>query len=138
MNRKKGSSFIAAAKNQALPEKWYVDSGSSNHITPNKKSISKFSTNAPQVDITSANNEVITSQGVGNVPIVLKNSETVSEITNVLYGPDATVNILSISSIVKRGYCMFFSKDGCKMRHKDSILHYKPHSSAISSPCVSS
>jgi hypothetical protein len=115
INRKKGSSFITVAKNQALPEKWYVDSGSSNHITPNKKTMSKFSTNAPQLDITSANNEVIKSQGVGNVLIVLKNSETVSEITNVLYVPDATVNILSISSTIKREYCMFFSKDGCRI-----------------------
>jgi hypothetical protein len=76
--------------------------------------MSKFSTNAPQLDITIANNEVVKSQGVGNVPIVLKDSGTVSEITNVLYVPDATVNILSISSTVKRGYCMFFSKDGCR------------------------
>jgi hypothetical protein len=52
---------------------------------------------------------------VGNVPIVLNDSGTVSEITNVSYVPDATVNILSVSSTVKGGYCMFFSKDGCKI-----------------------
>jgi hypothetical protein len=101
INRKKGSSFITISKNQALPEKWYVDSGSSNHITPNKNSMSKFSMNAPQVIITIANNEVIKSQGVGNVLFVLKDS--------------GTVNILSIRSTVKRGYCMLFSKDGCNI-----------------------
>jgi hypothetical protein len=58
---------------------------------------------------------VIKSRGVGNVPVVLKGSGTVSEITNVLYVPEATVNILSVSSAVKRGYCMFFTKDGCKI-----------------------
>jgi hypothetical protein len=115
INRKKGSSFITIVRKRALPEKWYVDSGSSNHVTPNKNSMSKFSTNALRLDITIANNEVIKSQGVGNVPIVLKDSGTVSEITNVLYVPDATVNILSVSSTVKRGYCKFFSKDGCKI-----------------------
>jgi hypothetical protein len=49
INRKKGSSFITIAKNRALPEKWYVDSGSSNHVTPNKNSMIKFSTNAAQI-----------------------------------------------------------------------------------------
>jgi hypothetical protein len=44
----------------------------------------KFSTNTPQLDITIANNEVIKSHGVGNVPVVLKGSGTVSEVTNVL------------------------------------------------------
>jgi hypothetical protein len=52
---------------------------------------------------------------MGNVPIVLKDSGTVNEITNVLYVPDATVNILSVNSTVKREYCMFFSKGRCKI-----------------------
>jgi hypothetical protein len=107
-NTKKRSSFITIAKNQALPEKWHVDSESSNHVTPNKNSMSKFSTNAPQSDITIANNEVIKSQGVGNVPIVLKGSGTVSEITNVLYVPDATVNILSAT--LQREHIACFSQ----------------------------
>jgi hypothetical protein len=74
----------------------------------------KFPTNTPQLYIIIANNEVIKSRGVGNIPVVLKGSGTVSEITNVLYVPDAAVNILSVSSDVKKGYCMFISKDGCK------------------------
>jgi hypothetical protein len=41
-----------------------------------------------------------------------------TEITNVLYVPDATANILSVSSTVKRGYCMFFSNDGCRVFDK--------------------
>jgi hypothetical protein len=77
--------------------------------------MSKFATNAPQLDITIANNEVIKSRGVGNVPIALKDTGTVSEITNVLYVLDTTVNVLSVSSTVKRGYCMFFPKDVCRI-----------------------
>jgi hypothetical protein len=51
INRKKGSSFITIAKNRALSEKWYIDIGSSNHVTPNKNSMSirVFSTNTPQI-----------------------------------------------------------------------------------------
>jgi hypothetical protein len=66
INRKKGLGFTTIANNPVLPDKWYVDSGCSNHITLNKNSLCKFSTNAPQLDITIANNEVIKSRGVGN------------------------------------------------------------------------
>jgi hypothetical protein len=47
--RKRDQASLQIAKNQAIPEKWYVDSGSSNHITTNKNSMSKFSSNTPQI-----------------------------------------------------------------------------------------
>jgi hypothetical protein len=35
---------------------------------------------------------------------------------DVLYVPDATANLLSVSNTVKKGYCMFFSADkGCQI-----------------------
>jgi hypothetical protein len=51
------------------------------------------------------------SKGKGNVPITLKGSDDACEQSDVLYVPDATANLLSVSNTVKKGYCIFFSAD---------------------------
>jgi hypothetical protein len=68
------------------------------------------------ITIAVANNQVMESKGKGTVPITLKGSDDAREQSDVLYVPDATANLLSVSNTVKKGYCMFFSADkGCQI-----------------------
>jgi hypothetical protein len=42
---------------------------------------------------------------------MLKGSDNARELSDVLYVPDATANLSSVSNTVKKGYCMFFYAD---------------------------
>ena len=108
--------MMSMAGERPIVGKWYIDSCCSNHVSPDKKCMTEFTQETPSIAITVANNQVMESKGKGNVPIMLKGSDDARELSNVLYVPDATANLLSVSNTVKKGYCMFFSADkGCQI-----------------------
>ena len=84
---------------------WYIDSGASNHMTPNRN----FLTNIKQMDtknIVSANNCKMPVKCVGNMQLNLNNN--VVDINNVLYVPDLIANLLSVNKIVEKGNTVIF------------------------------
>jgi hypothetical protein len=73
--------------------------------------MTEFAQESPNITITVANNQVMESKGKGtNVPILLKGSDDPRELSDVLYVPDATANLLSVSNTVKKGCCVFLSR----------------------------
>jgi hypothetical protein len=64
--------------------------------------MTEFTQEPPNITITVANNQVMESKGKGNVPITLKGSDDPRELSDVLYVPDATANLLSVSNNVKK------------------------------------
>jgi hypothetical protein len=101
---------MQVAAERPIVGKWYIDSCCSNNVSPDKNSI-EFTKETPSITITIANNQVMESTGKGNVPIMLKGSDNPCVLSDVLYVPDATANLLSVNNTVKKGYCMFFSAD---------------------------
>jgi len=96
-------------------EKWYVDSCASQHMSPDKNLFSDFSDKKSGISFTVANKEKIFSAGSGNVSVKVKDSEEIKSISDVLYVPDASANLLSVGAAVEKGLSVVFSKsDGCQ------------------------
>lgn len=99
------SAFVGSAN-----KTWYVDSGASahmSHLLP--ENLQESTVN----DITVANNQKILVQGVGSANVPLKNGPIL--VKKVLYVPELSTNLLSVSQTVKQGNSVLFDKRGCQI-----------------------
>ena len=113
--------FLGTATDKSV---WFVDSGASNHMTPNGAMIEK----KRECDIThivAANNEKIPVDSVGTTKI---SAETDIMIEKVLHVPGLAANLLSVSKIVEKGNSVLFNRDGCKIMNQQNevIAKCKP------------
>ncbi|KAG6442871.1 hypothetical protein O3G_MSEX002584 [Manduca sexta] len=117
------NSFVAAFSASLLNDNtsWYVDSGASSHMTmhghwlQNKK--------APPVDnIRIADNKVLSVHSCGTVTIQVPNEATgipdCIQVNDVLYVPDLSTNLLSVSKIISNGNQVEFNENGCAVKNK--------------------
>ncbi|XP_069361062.1 uncharacterized protein [Maniola hyperantus] len=91
---------------------WILDSGASSHMTCRKDLFRNYVELEKPVQVTCANGSRINGEGRGDVCSTRELEFTVSE---ALYVPDLTVNLLSVSTLVNRGIVVVFSKRGCEM-----------------------
>lgn len=70
-----------------------------------------------------ANNESLFSAGSGSmsVKVKVKSRDCVKTISNVMHVPNLSVNLLSVSEVVKKGYVFLFDADGCKIYDEDDF-----------------
>lgn len=94
---------------------WYVDSGASSHMTGNKELLSDLSNAHLGQEIVVANNSKLCVCGTGNARVTLKLSGAEKTISEVKYVPNLTANLLSVNSLVSKGYCVHFDPHGCKI-----------------------
>jgi hypothetical protein len=59
--------------------------------------------------------------GCGSVWVKFKNDDCVSNISNVLYVPEARTNLLSVSKMVDKGHVIVFHASGCKIYSKHNM-----------------
>ncbi|KAJ8709420.1 hypothetical protein PYW07_009246 [Mythimna separata] len=100
-------------------DSWILDSGCSSHMTNRKDWITNFSPNVKS-EITTANNEKIYSDGVGNVKITIGN-DVKKVISDALYVPKVAANLLSVSKMAADGYVLVFDTNKCSVYRKDNI-----------------
>lgn len=98
---------------------WILDSGCSSHMTNRKDWMSDFSPNVKS-EITTANNEKIYSDGVGNVNVTF-NDNVNKVITDTLYVPNVAANLLSVSKVTAKGYVLVFDINKCSIYRKDNV-----------------
>lgn len=79
---------------------WFIDSGATNHMCSSSENMSVD--NSGQ-ELVVANNSKLKTNGVGDVSIDLTTGH-VSKIENVAYVPSLATNLLSVSSMTKKGY----------------------------------
>lgn len=100
------------------PTDWFVDSGATNHMSARKDWLCNF-TEQQETEITVANNCKVYGKGVGDVPInscsKLDTVSDITKITDVMYVPSLSANLLSVSATVKKGYIVVFDKNGCRI-----------------------
>lgn len=67
--------------------------------------------------ITTSNNNELISNAIGrvNLNIMIDKKEEDVEVNDVLYVPEITTNLLSVSKIVKKGHTVTFNTNGCKI-----------------------
>ncbi|KAG7302210.1 hypothetical protein JYU34_013686 [Plutella xylostella] len=96
---------------------WYIDSGATMHMTMHKDWLEDISTsNVKSIRI--ADNKVLHVEGCGNVTINVPDEQgSVSKIQvrNVLYVPDLSTNLLSVSKIIKSGCKIEFNESECNI-----------------------
>lgn len=118
---KKSSEDNFAFTVSKMEKNWYIDSGASAHICCERKSFVNFDPNY-KAKIVMANGENIETKGKGKVVLNLLNEkdETVTAtLHDVLYIPEVEGNLLSIKSVVNRGFTVKFDSNKCELKTKD-------------------
>lgn len=125
-NNKKQSdnSFVAVfSATSSYDFGWYVDSGAAMHMTMNRAWI--YDEKPPPIKtIRVANNKELRVESCGKVNIHVKSTNGSTnriQVTNVLYVPELSTNLLSVSNIVNNKCNVKFDCKGCYLYNKDNV-----------------
>lgn len=124
-NAKNAFSALAATSRGSRQQEWYIDSGASSHMTPHEKLLTGIRpTNVSQ--ILSANDAKLVVKGAGKTTLQLNANDV--EVSNVLYVPGLTANLLSVCGMVQKGNSVMFDRNGCTIKNarNETIAHCKP------------
>jgi transposase InsO family protein len=87
-------------------------------MTGNKAIIKNYSTiNVPVKEVITAGNQKLKVEGFGNVPI-----RDGVYLDKVLYIPELGYNLLSVSSLIKKGVELVFAGDTCKIKNNERVV----------------
>lgn len=86
---------------------WVIDSGATNHLSHQRSSFTSFKT-LPNTNVTLPNGDLVNVVGIGNI-----NLGSHMVLTDVLYIPQFKFNLLSVSCITKKMYCVWFDEFSC-------------------------
>ncbi|GBP32006.1 Retrovirus-related Pol polyprotein from transposon TNT 1-94 [Eumeta japonica] len=117
------NSFVAVFSATNNNSGWYVDSGAAMHMTMNKDWIYD-ETPPPIKTIRVANDKELRVESCGKVNIHVKNkngSTNSIQVTNVLYVPELSTNLLSVSNIINNKGNIKFDSKGCYLYNKDNV-----------------
>lgn len=110
-----GKALFAALSVNAPNVGWYIDSGATSHMTGDSKLLLKMSEEATGSEIVVANNSKLKVTGTGTSVVQLKPGGETKTISDIKYVPNLSVNLLSVKSLVSKGYCVYFSTNGCQI-----------------------
>nr|XP_029725279.1 uncharacterized protein LOC115265158 [Aedes albopictus] len=97
---------------------WYFDSGATCHMARAEQRF--IDEEAMNHDVGTANNSSMKAIAKGSVS--LNGSEGCVNVGSVLKIPDLATNLLSVSTICKRGHKMIFTADKCEVWDEDGEL----------------
>lgn len=112
---KKKVAFVALMC-KASNDDWYMDSGSSKHMTNNDVEMRNIKPSGIS-DIMGANKGKMRVRKCGD--ITLNSGNTEIEVNRVLHVPDIAVNLLSVYQICANGNTVHFDENGCKVKNAD-------------------
>lgn len=110
----RNQTLVAALSTETIKSnEWIIDSGASAHMSPRDDWL--VDKKADNKEVVTANNHKIPSKLLGNVELNLNfdGVDTDVVISDVLYVPDLSSNLLSVNKLVDRGFITLFSRDGC-------------------------
>lgn len=110
-NQEPVSAFLAYSATQV-----FVDSGSSNHMCNNKGLLSNIKDTSVQV-IAAANNQQMISTCTGDLHIII--NKKVRIFNNVMFVPNLSANLLSVSKLCQNGFTVKFNENGCFIYDRD-------------------
>src|SRR5579871_3594052 len=92
--------------------RFVIDSGATQHMTPKKELFENLKPISKEIKATG--NSVLNIEGQGDFAIILKksNRRTNTILTDVLYAPDLTKSLFSVSKVNDHGYDILFKYDG--------------------------
>ena len=102
---------------------WYLDSGSSCHITNSEAHLlDPKPSDVTTIATADNNNMLVKKQGRVELQVEAKGSFFEIDVKDTLYVPGAAANLLSVSRIVKNGNKVVFSKHGAKVYDENGIF----------------
>ena len=103
-------------------QSWYFDSGATNHMTKHKFWMKDMKNLKDSVGV--ANNQKMEVKGTGKCKVVGKcgNSKKEVDVRDVLYIPELSTNLLSVSQITERGHTVIFRKSTCEVHDHSGKL----------------
>jgi len=112
---------------------WVLDSGASHHITNDASAMSDMRPLDDPIHITFANGERAEARGIGSVQLGGLTGTAFDYITlkDVLYVPEASVNLFSVPMAVRRGIEFEFAKEGCRVSKGSQLITVAPLSGGV-------
>lgn len=93
---------------------WYVDSGATCHMTNNKSLLVNYVVDTPRL-VTVANNQKMHVEGHGEVKLLLKGHKQTTTLSEVIFVPDLSTNLLSVNKITAKGLEVHFDVQKCNI-----------------------
>ena len=112
---------------------WVLDSCASHHITNDASTMSDMRPLDEAIHITFANGERAEARGIGSVQLGGLTGAAFDYITlkDVLYVPEASVNLVSIPLAVRRGIVFDFAEEGCRVSKGSQLVTVAPPSGGV-------
>ncbi len=106
-----------------LSDKWFVDSGCSNHMTYNKDIFSSYNP-GHHSPVALGNNKTASVAGKGTVDITIsiEGKQTKCRLTNVLHVPELGYQLLSVPTFDKSGLKTSFYSRLCRIEKDNTLL----------------
>lgn len=105
-------------------EKWYVDSGASDHMTSRREWFSNYETFEVQLPVRIGDGKYIMAIGKGNINVQARIGDKWidSHLLNVLHVPDLKVNLFSCGACLDKGINMVTDSAGCIFKKDNRIV----------------
>ena len=103
---------------------WIVDSGATCHICHDCNSFVELNTLEKPLDVTLGDGHTLKAVGRGTVILILKSGclTRKCKLNDVLYVPELTYNLLSVSKAVEKGITVTFNERGCVIKDTNQRL----------------
>ena len=102
---------FAATDTAVISRDWIMDSGASRHLTFDRQKLRNYRSVESDTTVTFANGQKAEALGQGEVVFQTRDSEV--ELINVLYVPEATVNLFSVKRAMDSGAQITFKDNKC-------------------------
>lgn len=115
----KANAFISSAfvANENSQEEWILDSGASDHITPNKNNYFSFSGISGDRYVIVGDGRKLKVQGIGQILLKAFDGTDYVEtsLNDVLYVPELKVNLFSVTKAINKGYMLQIKGKSCEL-----------------------
>jgi hypothetical protein len=121
--------FLAFSTAHAMdPDAWYLDSCASAHFTHREDWLDNVSSTSDS-KIVLADNTKIESKSIDStlIPIQIDNKPDFIKVHNVVYAPEISTNLLSVSKIIEKGHTVEFKGSRCEIKSKYGDLLATAH-----------
>lgn len=105
-------------------DKWYMDSGASDHMSHNLKWFTNFRKSSKPISVRVGNGDIIFGEGFGDIEIVAYNGVSWIErrMENVLYVPQIKLNLFSAGTALDKGLQQQSDMNECKFLMQGRIV----------------
>jgi transposase InsO family protein len=114
----------ALLANGELTDRFYVDSGASDHLIPSKGDLRAYKEFAKPVEISAANNGKIYAYGTGTLRVAAPANglEQEQDLEDVYYAPGIHARLVSLGKLEGQGWDIRLREGGMELRNRDGDM----------------